>query len=171
MRYITRKIIKIKILLVLVVQMVFLDGSAVHNSDIAMLQRELLCLQAFAGVSRKDVLSRAHKDIDKEDEELVQELLVVLGSFYKNAFEASAMYLSGYQDMIFDKLMLDLSKDLLLVGKILVAYIPKTMNNPQLSWRAKTKKSVYALGLFSAIYLVVKELRKHKRQVVLVSSK
>jgi hypothetical protein len=65
--------------------------------------------------------------------------------------------------VLFDKLMLDLTKDLLFVGKILVQYVPKMLNNPHLSWRIKMKKAMYAVGLFSITLLWIQEMRKHKQ--------
>jgi hypothetical protein len=99
---------------------------------------------------------------EKEDEKLSQELSSAVADFYKKIVEISALYLSGYSDALYKKLLFEITRDLLVIGKLLLIYIPKMIKDPKVPWKVKMKKCVYATGVMTVTALWIKEIYKYK---------
>lgn len=162
MIFLTRKFIKYLIILFLAsLQIdicVGLDNKKILND------KELLVF------SCNDLRSRVQEIVhrielaksEKEEDVILQELCVVVADFYKKVVEISALYLSGYSDALYKKLLFDVTRDLFVIGKLLLIYVPRMIKDSRVPWKIKMRKCLYATGVMAVTALWIKEMYKHK---------
>lgn len=158
----TRKFIKHSIIL-------FLLGLQSHVC-LTREDRKLATSEEVLGFGCKLLRSRVQDIVyriesrksEKEDEKLLEELSGAIADFYKKIVEISALYLSGYSDTLYKKLLFEVTRDLLVIGKLLLIYIPKMIKDSKVPWKVKMKKCVYATGVVAVTALWIKEMYKYK---------
>jgi len=96
---------------------------------------------------------------DEDYEEFISELWFIFSNSYKNIVELTAMYLSGY-DKVSDKLLIDISQNLLNLSKTLTTYCAKVFKDPRLKWADKVKKCLVVTVVMVVIRSWIKEISK-----------
>ena len=106
---------------------------------------------------------------DNDSIKIISDLSEISGSLYNNLTEITALYCSGmFYDFhqIKERILLEFGKYFMKVGKILIGYGPKMLQNPRLSLQTKIKQSVYIFGFISIFVLWIREMSHNKKNVV-----
>ena len=96
-----------------------------------------------------------------EEEKMVQEFVTLFTRFYNRMLEISVLYCSGYfidSAQFHQQILIEVSKDLLVIAKTLTNYLPKLMNNPELSWKKRMKKGALVMSFLVVIAILMKEI-------------
>jgi hypothetical protein len=104
-------------------------------------------------------------DIDQDDEKLLEEILDVLSSSYKNIVDIAALYFCGLsldRDKLYEQIFILLSRDMLNVVKIFASYVPAMLKNPKLKTKDKFKKSIYVIASTMIFWYISSELLSKK---------
>jgi len=106
-------------------------------------------------------------DQDKDDEQLIAEIWSIGAMLYKNMIDMSALYFSGIlidSNQLYDRMMFDVGKNLFQVVKLLAWYGPKMLQNPNISWKIKAKKTGYMVSFIVLFWLWSQEVSKQKKR-------
>lgn len=107
-----------------------------------------------------------------EEDKILQEIYITGGSLYKKLIEVVALYYCANiivdADIMYEKIGVDVSKDLLRIIVLLGRYIPALCKNKKIKLFLKIKKLTAATSFLMATIMIVKKLQNQK---ILLSKK
>ena len=135
---------------------IFLDQEIILCDQVAYKEIEQLVIQET---------NNSTDEIDTDDEKLLQEILEVLSSSYKNMVDIAALYFCGLsldQGRLYEQVFIQLSRDMFNVVRLFAWYIPVMLKNSKLKTKEKFKKSFYFIAVTAAFWYISSELLSKK---------
>ncbi len=100
--------------------------------------------------AEQEVYDNTADELDKDDEKLLEDMLHIFSSSYKNIIDIAGIYFCGLsvdQNRLIEQIFVQLSKDIFSVVKLLAFYVPVMLKNSKLTTKQKLKKSCYVAGV------------------------
>ena len=111
----------------------------------------------------KDYIQGSAERVCPEDEELMKEIWHSCGLLYKSLIDISGLYFSGLivdTNQLYHRMFFECGKHLFQVMRVLAVYGPRMLQNPDIPWQTKLKKTAALASVFVVFWIWSQEVGK-----------